>query len=758
VTRTDWSVVLSAGWPTWAVLALVGLGVAISAWTVAGIRREPVRRAAALGSLRVLSVAALGALVLRPVVKVERARDEPGAVIFLSDVSASMGAAVSAGDPATRADRAARLLRRAAPSAGGHPVRTFPFAGDVVFDPEQPDGDLPALPRGSDTRIAESVLAAAARVRGPLAGVVVVTDGAERGSLAAGRVPAAMRRKLAALRAPVHVVLVADTDPVPDAGIAAVRAPPVAFARTDVEIEVDIVAHGLGVDAVPVSLTEAGGLVTEAVARLDAAGRATVRLRTRSDRPGRRVLRASIPSLDGDRNPENDSREIFLEVIREKVRVLQIAGKPSWDVRFLRRVLRRDASLDLVSFFILRSATDVPLTDTGDLSLIPFPADELFTTHLPRFDVVLFQDFDPGPYGVAPHLGRLAAWVREGGALLVVGGDVGLSRWSGPLAEVLPVAPLAAGGPEGDASEFRGRLSSEGLRHPVTRLADDVDENAAAWNALSPIEGTSLVRGLRAGAQALAVHPSLRIADGPAPLIAAAEIGKGRSVAVLTDSTWLWSFEQAGEGGSAASYEKLWHNALSWLIRDPRFERLRVDVDESRVVRGQTVGARVQVLDRDHRPAASHPIEIVIVPAVGGDPVLRREGVTDDAGGFRVETTIDSPGVYRIVARSSLADLPGGRGAPREAEDLLLVEGAGDELGDPSPRAAAVGALARVTGGRVVDATRLDRIPDLPFSDAAGRRVLHTRDVEIWRHPISLVVVLGLLFAEWAWRRKLGHR
>ena len=47
-----------------------------------------------------------------------------------------------------------------------------------------------------------------------------------------------------------------------------------------------------------------------------------------------------------------------MRVIRDKIRVLQVAGAPSWDVRALRQMLKSNPNVDLISFFILRTQDD----------------------------------------------------------------------------------------------------------------------------------------------------------------------------------------------------------------------------------------------------------------------------------------------------------------------------------------------------------------------------------------------------------------
>ena len=76
------------------------------------------------------------------------------------------------------------------------------------------------------------------------------------------------------------------------------------------------------------------------------------------ERVGNYLYEISTPVLDGEALAENNARSFLLKVIRDKIRVLHVAGRPSWDERFLRGLLKRDPNVDLVSFFILRTETD----------------------------------------------------------------------------------------------------------------------------------------------------------------------------------------------------------------------------------------------------------------------------------------------------------------------------------------------------------------------------------------------------------------
>ena len=108
------------------------------------------------------------------------------------------------------------------------------------------------------------------------------------------------------------------------------------------------------------------------------------------DQPGTFVFQIATPVLHGEALASNNAQLFTVKVIRDRVRVLHVCGRPSWDERFLRAMLRRDPNVDLVSFYILRTETDEQPWNRNELSLIPFPQYEIFEEQLHSFDLVIF--------------------------------------------------------------------------------------------------------------------------------------------------------------------------------------------------------------------------------------------------------------------------------------------------------------------------------------------------------------------------------
>lgn len=746
-----WGVAISA-------LALLA-GAAVTAMAWIGTRRvtSPPQRAALVG-LRAGAAAAALCLFFQPAVELRQVTREPNRVAVLIDDSASMSLADQRSQP-TRLERARSIVESSAKTfeawEGRHKVDLYRFSEDVA-----PLADLAALSgEGRATLIREALEQLRDRYQGgDLAGVVLISDGAATGDLADGA-GGEEQAFLASLEAPVHTVLAARPG-IKDVAVADVMADEFAFVRTVFRVEAVIRTTGFEGRRVKVTLSGEGKPMRHKWVELPAGdSQAVVSFEMSPARLGRYVYEISVPPAEGEAVVENNRRAFAVRVIRDKIRVLQVAGRPSWDVRALRGMLKQNPNVDLISFFILRTDVDIAKAANSELSLIRFPTRELFLEQLPSFDLVVLQNFNFGPYGIAPYLDNIRAYVEGGGALAVLGGPLafGSGDYGGtPVERALPVTlPRGRAGDLLDTRRFRPRLTGAGKAHPITALRADPAENQETWKQLPRLEGANLLRGVRDDAVALAVHPELEDERGkPMPVVVAGQYGKGRTLAVATDSLWRWGFSAAQtDGDEGRAYLRLWENATRWLLDDPDFRYLRAEADRVSYEPGMTGRIDVKLLARDYKPAAG---KVTIEVTRGADPdraekVLADAIETDPTGRGALELPALEAGVYRVRAA---ADVEGYRA---ESGDVFIVSDASAELEAPAPAPSQLERIALLTGGSFLGPA--EAIPsDLPLAEPRIVRVDRRRELELWSRPWLLVLALMFLGAEWALRQKWGYR
>src|SRR5262249_59333049 len=103
---------------------------------------------------------------------------------------------------------------------------------------------------------------------------------------------------------------------------------------------------------------------------------------------------------------------------------------------------KQDPLIELVSFVFLRTPTDTVDVPENQLSLIPFPIDDIFLEELKNFDVVVFDDFSHRAYFNPVYLDKVRDFVRDGGGLAMLGGARAFDSggYAGSrLKDVLPV-------------------------------------------------------------------------------------------------------------------------------------------------------------------------------------------------------------------------------------------------------------------------------------------------------------------------------
>ncbi|HNK44737.1 MAG TPA: hypothetical protein PKL17_08140 [Pseudomonadota bacterium] len=774
------------------LIVVVVLGLAVRA-----LRGEQPRRRLLLLSLRTVGLLATLLLFFQPTIRLRNVSLQPNHIAVLVDSSESMRLAEEGGGE-TRAARAANHLRSQLGALGqwqkDHKVEFYSFGErlqsatwDSVTHPD------PANLRADATRIREALSAVRQRYEGrDLAGVVMFSDGLDNGRLSSGlsfpnpeqlSFDADTQEFLRALDVPVHTVAVGKPG-LRDIALTRVLADQFAFARTAVEVEARLQvfgakAAGFAGRHLPVTLRRDGVPVLTVDIEVQPEQRDyRVVFPFTPDRVGKFLYDISVPVQPGEAISENNRRAFVLKVVREKIRVVHVSGRPSWDARFLRAALKSDPNIDLVAFFILRSPSDIEFAPSEETSLIPFPCQELFQDQLRSFDLLILQNFNYSAYCSQFLQPAIVPFVEGGGAVAMLGGDLSFSSggyYGSEVSQILPVVlppDELSGAPSSrliDADPFVPKLTPAGRNHVVTALHLDVKENAQRWEQLPPLDGLNLVQKARQQATVLLSHPRLKDQDGnPMPVLSVAELGKGRTLALQADSTWKWAFAPPQTGKAAAkaegdtrstTYQRFFDQAIRWLIRDPSLRLLRVEVAETELRRGQPVRVEVRALGPDYQPVGKVEVSLSLQRIAGtesgatseplAESVMSKTLHTDEEGVGSIEWPQLPEGGYRVIARAVIA------GRPTDDSDVFLVRGIGRELEAPEADDRLLKLVSETTGGDHKKPG--DSLMGLSFHPPHIEHVRDHRDIPLWDNPLVLAIAVTCFGLNWTLRRRWGY-
>ncbi len=527
------------------------------------------------------------------------------------------------------------------------------------------------------------------------------------------------------------------------------------FVRSPWKADVTIKVLGYKDLKLPITLKQGNDIISSKVLNTGEESEFHIDLSFTPYTTGTYLYTISIPVQPHEAITENNQVGFLVKVVRDKIRIMHVCGRPSWDERFLRRVLKSDPNIDLISFFILRTPTDASEARNDELSLIPFPVDELFTQALGSFDLVIFQNFDYRPYDTSffrfsHYLNNLQKFVEDqGGGFMMIGGDISFSQggYDGTAIEdILPVN-LYTEKDSIDTTRLKAVITNDGMKHPVTILDDNTDRNVAIWKDLPELDGCNVTIQLKSDAVPLVIFPT----KGNPPLISVRDVGLGRCMAITTDSLWRWNFLSVGEGGSNRHYIKFWQNAIKWLIKDPTLNPIRITVNKETFLPDEEVQIRIEALGRNYQPMEGVQLDIDVTNEFSGKSIFFAKETTDSNGQYKFTIKNNIEGYY-IVKASAKKD------NDEIGQDYTVFNIAleNKEFKDTSIRRDILAKLSEVSGGNYFDLPTKNIEDKVSIENPSIVKLVGKRQISLWDNGYVFMMILAIVSIEWWIRKRSG--
>jgi hypothetical protein len=445
---------------------------------------------------------------------------------------------------------------------------------------------------------------------------------------------------------------------------------------------------------------------------------------------------------------------VSVEVLDNKNEVLILDDTWRWEFKFLRRLFEDDPSFRFTALLPRGRGSFMHFGSAKRrVNLVGFPQSR---AELEGFDTFVLGDVNPNrwPRGLARTIAQLVT--EEGKSLVVIAGP-NLAQFAEVpwLSDLLPVEiTRETARPVGGPVEVR--ISAEGIKSPF--FFKPADSTAASLPALDQIYPP-----LRKKPVATVLLETVSISqpsdkDGKREkrkvnLIVIAEhmAGRGRVLYVGTDTLWKWQTLARATPESATPYSQFWQQAFRaltpvhaglgeahlWLQPNrSRYEvgqpvRVRAEIQAGRSLLQPRVQSTVVLPDGRHMP---------LVFAV--DPAAPHY--------FQAEFEAPLPGKYRVQG----AVLSEGKTAAEGTAVLYVAEG-GAENNDVQVDRENLTRIAERTGGRVVDLARPETWPD--SGDRPSRMVPGARTLDLWNNYSLVLLICGLLGADWIIRLRKGY-
>jgi uncharacterized membrane protein len=733
----------AAPWPVALVLIAGLIAAALTIAAYARATRLAPRERWVLAGLRLGALAALAFALAAPVLLVAVVVPQQNFLAILLDDSGSMRIA-DAGEPRSTVQRRAfdpdsGAVTRAL--AGRFRLRFFRFS--ELAERISGGGALRYVGRRTDIAGAlDHVQNDMAGV--PLAGIVVVTDGADN---AAAALEGPLER-LRAARVPVYPVALGAERFTRDVEVQRAETPRTVLRGASLVTQVWIQARGFENRTVPLVVEDEGRIVASQQVRLPASGEpVAVRVAFAATEPGPHRFRFRVPVQEGEQLALNNALEALVVVEDRREKILYFEGEPRWEIKFLRRAVAGDANLHVVT--LVRTARDKYLRlDVDDSTEVqagfPRTRDELY-----RYRAIVLGSVEASAF-THDQLRMIADFVsRRGGGLLALGGRHAFGEGGyaeTPVAEALPVVFTAQQRRDdaGVLAEVRARPASAGQTHPATQIRATPEASLAAWDSLPALTLVNRIERLKPGASLL-----LEGRDGSAtlPLLAAQRYGRGLSLALLAQDVWHYRMG-AGIPPGDRTHETLWRQLLRWLVSAVP-EPVSVTLSSDRAESGRPVTISATVRDSSYLGVDGAAVVARVTDGAGAGHDVPLAWTGGGEGEYRGTFTPASDGLYRVdvAARRGATSLGGAR-------TFLDVGDLRAEQFSAQRRTPLLRRIASETGGRFYTADAAGTLPEDVTLSESGVSVREQRD--LWNMPIVFFVLLTFAGTEWLYRRRRG--
>lgn len=699
--------------------------------------------------LRAMAILLLIVCLLEPVAVTSEITPQQGFLLILFDDSKSMS--LQDGPNAeSRMDAVKSYFQEQGLMAAFNKrfkVRSFRFSSDVerLSDLEHLKAD------GEGTNIAKALVQAAGEFRDmPLAGIVLVSDGADNENLGSNELAGATGY-LSSQKIPIYTVGVGGNRIARDVEVLKVATSKTLMAGSVTDLYVTIRAFGYADQTVELQIKEGARLVRTEQVRLGREGATQrIKLSLAPDSPGIFEYTAEIQPRAGEMILENNQRRFLIDNRSRIGRVLYIEGYPRKEFKFIRRALEDDP--------LLKAASIVRISPEGRLYRQGIEGPDELQEGFPRskrelfsYDALIIGDVEASWF--APEQLRMVeefVGVR-GGGFLMLGGNQAFSEggYAGtPVEDALPARFLTGTGGWGSGvadRTFRLTLTAEGRSHALTQLGISPEDNLVRWNALPELTGYNRVGTAKPGATVLAVDPTTDALEGSNIILALQRYGRGRSMVFTSPTTWRWQMQMPSED---LSHERFWQQMARWLaLSSPG--QVAVTLDKETYGTSEPVTITASVFNEEYTPInnaavsahitgpAGQTEEVPLEWTFGAEGVYRAKYQPRMGGMHQVDVSVNSP--ESITAR----DLVGFSVATSVAE-----------FTDPTLHEDVLKRLAESTGGDFTPLQQASRLPDrIPVVKQTSSSVIER---ELRDAPLLFFGAFLFLGLEWFLRRQKG--
>ncbi|MDG1073067.1 MAG: hypothetical protein P8P32_15760 [Akkermansiaceae bacterium] len=587
------------------------------------------------------------------------------------------------------------------------------------------------------TSIASSLEAVANSGGIPPAGIVLLSDGIDS---ATSQRSEAVLRDLGAREIPVYTVPLGLPNP-DDVSINNIVMQEVAFSGDRVPVRVHLQSEGYEQRTARLSVLLNDRRVSSRVVRFEGGLQfEEVDFRVDIYEKGAAQIDVVIEPFDDEVSITNNRITRSIRVVNEKVNVLYIEGNARWEFRYLRAILKRDPRIN-ATFIASNVGPEVARNSPEHIERFPSKREEAF-----MYDLVILGDVDAAFFS-DEELGLLEELIRDRGAslLMLCGPMHSPGSYQGtPVQTMLPVRF----DPDEKWAEVSESvypvLTPEGRSSLVMTLENEDDLNDRIWSRMAPMDQLPPLLAAKPGATVLAVLSDSTERDQSYPLVAWQRYGTGKCMSIASDRLWRLRYKTGDK-----YHWRVWSQCIQFMTLSRlmgEHKRIRLETDRSSYFVGSQGRLYAHVLDDDFEPVVQSGFDVVVsgLDGAAASQQIKLQPDRSQPGLYEGYFTPPGPGRYRMEANEN----------DRKVSSIteFQVSDIRQELTETDMRLENLQRIADLTGGATLGVRELPKLASLVNGEPLTTTVRSERP--LWDHWLVILLLAGLLGAEWIIRRR----
>lgn len=698
------------------ILFAIGFAIYVYRHTVPEVSRT---KRIQLITFRSIALALLLFLIFEPVLNLERTKTTQPHIAVLLDDSRSMTVQDAAG---SRSDAMKKLIT----SSDFSSVAKKGEASYILFTNQThylkslaPDS---LRFRGGETDISGALHDVKKEFEEKnLQAVVLLSDG----SYTAGQNPLYAAETMGV---PVYVVGIGDSTEKKDILIQKVMANDIAYVESKVPIEVTLQSAGFQNETVDVTLKEGVTIIEKKSVQLhDGVNEYPVSFTFEPKTEGVRRLTVHVRTLQGELTDKNNTKTFFMKVLKNKMKLVLVAGAPSPDVSLFQRVLRSDKNVEVQSYVQKIGNTWYGMPPEQKTFM---EADGIFFLGYP------IRQSDQTVLGYVKNaLDKLNKPL-----FILFSRTLDVQKLKASLDAYLPFDIIQSR--EEEMQAFF-ELSPTAHANPVisTGLLRE------AWQNLPPLFKTESSFKPRVGTEILGVMKMNNITFDE-PMLISRKLNRSKMIVSFGYGLWQWEFAKDVHAPSVAN--TLISNAIRWLTTREEDKFVRIKPMKEFFDNGERVEFTGQAYNQSYEPMDDATVAVRITGPNGEQDLLLQS-----IGAGRYQGALDGAqeGDYQYAGTATESSALIGKDNGRFSVGELNIEFQDTKMNNILLRQ-----IANRSGGKYYSPNQISSLA----SDISSRKDFATKDaviksdINLWNLVWLLAGAIVFFALEWYFRKQAG--